>query len=243
MVNNLQQISATLDVFLAGDSSLPQAYLFIGAESLTRQVAEDFAGKILSRTGGVAHLPHADSLQYDAGVSGGIESVREVLQMAALMPVQSQYKTVLMMNMHTANPQMMNALLKTLEEPPQHTVFLLTSVHLLLPTVMSRCQVFNVPGRGVSELAAEAATAVSLLEQNRSKSTAEKMALVAKLADLSDETLTQTLTEWLNLQTSELKQSPQKHTAVRSTMETLQALRGNFNKKMVLQNFVLTGLL
>ncbi len=244
MVNNLQQITDTLNAFLAGDTSLPQAYLFIGDHYSARKIAQDFAVKILnlSKSGYDAKFPNVDSLQYDVAESGGIESIREMLQMAALMPVQSDYKVVLMENMHLANVQMMNALLKTLEEPPKYTIFLLLSKQPLLPTVMSRCQVFSLSGLSDVEISEDVSSAVGLLKKNRTLGTAERMALVSELAGLEDETLIQALEQWMYSQKSELKNNPQKYPALRNTMETIQSLRGNFNKKMVLQNFVLTGL-
>lgn len=236
MVNNIHQVTKTLDSFLAGDN-LPQAYLFIGTSG-AREVAENFAAKVLSDK-----FPSIDSIQFDCSKQGSIEAIREVLQVASLMPFKSKRKVVVMDNMDLASVQMMNALLKTLEEPPRHVVFILISSRALIPTVMSRCQVFSLSGQSSeAEMPHELVEAFKLLEQNHSAGTAERISLVSKLATLDDALLVQVIDAWLNSQVARLGDSPKNFPAVRNTIETLQALKGNFNKKMVLQNFVLTGL-
>lgn len=237
MVNNLDQVTKTLNAYLAGDS-LPHAYLFIGGSG-AKQVGLDFAGKILGFV-----FPNVDAVQFDAnGENSTVEGIREVLQVASLLPVQSPYKVVVMENMEQASTQMMNALLKTLEEPPKHAIFILFSTRALLPTVMSRCQVFSLSGTASEvELSEEVAEGLSLLKQHVNSGTAERMALVGELADLEDVILQQVIEQWLQSQRSELSKTPEKFSAVRSTMATLQALEGNFNKKIVLQDFVISAL-
>ncbi len=215
------------------------AYLFIGQNSIAANMALDLATRITEKP-----VPHMDTVQFDASEGEGIEGIRDVLRLASLMPVSSPKKAVILTNMDLANPQMLNGLLKNLEEPPSHTVFILQSSRPLIPTIMSRCHVINVAkvdgARG--EMVPELAEALEILQKNRSAGLAERLALVNKLAELDDALLTQVIESWLQLQTEELKRKPEKYKAVRITMDTLQALRGNFNKKMVLQNFVTLAL-
>lgn len=233
---NQAQVSQTLANFLA-TQDLPQAYLFLGSsknESDALKVAQQFAAQLNSQA--------VDSLMFDAASGLGVEGVRQVLQLAALKPVAGKYKIVTLLNMQQASTQMLNALLKTLEEPPQHAVFLLISTTPLLATVMSRCQVFNLRGDAETELSDDLAKALKLLQDNKNSGQAEKMVLVNSLADLEDDLLPELLELWLNHQVAELKTAPQKFTAVRATADALLSLRGNFNKKMVLQQFVTNGL-
>lgn len=234
------QLQNTLQLFLAKGDEMPHAYLFLtGSNKLEGlKLAREFAEKILSKP-----FPNVDTVQFDASLSN-IEGVREVLQLASLLPVSSSRKIVLMLNMEQANTQMLNALLKTLEEPPKHTIFLLQSSRPLLATISSRCQVINLSSASSlqNEVSPEVNEALQILEATRTKGLAEKLSLVNTLAVLEDEVLLQLLQHWLAAQTKKLKDHPETFAAVRSSMETLQALQGNFNKKMVLQNFVTTAL-
>ncbi|HEX3099901.1 MAG TPA: hypothetical protein VHQ41_02925 [Patescibacteria group bacterium] len=238
-------LTKTLDAFLSAEQ-MPQAYLFLGSsveDATARNLVQNFAEKITNSA-----FPNVDSVIFDAADGTGVEGIREVLELAALMPVASARKAVVLFNMQAASVQMQNALLKTLEQPPEHATFLLISTTPVLPTIMSRCQVFAVHGAHAAnndlakELSPELTEALALLTSNRSAGQAERMVLVNSLADLEDELLPQVLETWLNMQVLELRTAPQKFPAVRVTMETLQSLRGNFNKKMVLQNFVTAGL-
>lgn len=236
------QVTKTLEAFVKNVETMPQAYLFLGSSELgtsSRKTVEDFAAKITGR-----EIPNIDIVAYDAQTEGGIDSLREAMQLASLMPAEAKYKTVVMYNMQYANVQMQNALLKRLEEPPKRTVFLLLSSLPLLPTIVSRCQNFTLARvAGEEEASDELSEAMLKLDKNKSAGLAEKTALVNELAELEDVVLQQLIESWLHKQVLELKQAPKKFTAVRVTLETLESLRGNFNKKMVLQKFVTTGLL
>jgi hypothetical protein len=83
---------------------------------------------------------------------------------------------------------------------------------------------------------------IQLIDAAKIAGTAEKMALVNILAALDDTLLEKVIEHWLNLQVSNLKTEPKKFNAVRATMETLQSLKGNFNKKLVLSHFVNSSL-
>lgn len=235
------QLTQTLDAFLAA-ANVPQAYLFMGSsdqESDARKLVEAFAGNITNNK-----FPNVDTLIFDAADGSGIEGIREILNLSSLMPVASEKKVLVMLNMHQASPQMMNALLKTLEEPSEHASYLLLSARPVLPTIMSRCQVFSLhhSETDLTEQSDELTEALQLLISNRKTGQAERMVLVNELAALEDELLPQVLETWLKLQVAELKTAPQNFPAVRATTEAIQSLRGNFNKKMVLQQFVTTGL-
>lgn len=235
------QLTKTLDSFLASASgSMPQAYLFMGSSvenSEARKLVDVFTKKIIGSSG------ISDIVIFDVNEGTGIDGIREVLSLAALIPVASKQKVVLMLNMDKASTQMLNALLKTLEEPAKHSIFLLLSSRPLLATVMSRCQVFSSQDKNQMEMPAELSEGLQLLVSNRSAGQAERMVLVNELADMTDELLPQVIEAWLYQQVAELRTTPQKYSAVRATMETLQSLRGNFNKKMVLQQFVTTALI
>lgn len=92
---------------------------------------------------------HPDVTITEAEQVGGtlkIDQIRELQRNLSLRPYEAQYKVAILRRFHEANPATQNALLKTLEEPPQSVVLILTSDHsdLLLPTIVSRCQVMNL---------------------------------------------------------------------------------------------------
>ena len=239
--NSPVQLTATLNSFMNAPSTMPQAFLFMGSShesSDSLQVVRAFADKIV----GGRFAGNADAVLYDAAISeDGVAGIREVLNLASLSPVMTSRKVVMMLNMQLATTQMLNALLKTLEEPPVHVVFLMLSERAMLPTVMSRCQVFGLHDEDSKNLNGSNES-LELLTSNRTAGLAERMVLVNKLATMEDTDLSRLLQRWLILQVEELKQSPNKFSAVRATSEAIISLRGNFNKKMVLQQFVTAGL-
>lgn len=97
-----------------------------------------------------------DVLEMDAATRTGIGDVRELQEIFSYAPVRDRYRVVILDEAHMLSKNALNGLLKTLEEPPAHLVFVLatTEIHKLLPTVLSRCQVFafrRVSPREVSE--------------------------------------------------------------------------------------------
>lgn len=91
---------------------------------------------------------HPDVFFVEAGEkkSISIDQVREVSQQTHLKPWEGKYKIFILTDVHFLGEEAGNALLKTLEEPPLHNIFVLTAQneHAVLPTIVSRCQVFSV---------------------------------------------------------------------------------------------------
>ncbi len=86
-----------------------------------------------------------DILEIDAASNRGIENIRELRERVRLLPVQGKYKIYIIDEVHMLTGEAFNALLKTLEEPPSHTVFIMatTEPHKLPATIISRCQRFD----------------------------------------------------------------------------------------------------
>lgn len=89
---------------------------------------------------------YIDLLEIDAASNTGVENVRELIENAQYMPSRGRYKVYLIDEVHMLSKQAFNALLKTLEEPPEHVKFLFatTDPEKLLVTVLSRCLQFNL---------------------------------------------------------------------------------------------------
>lgn len=88
---------------------------------------------------------HPDIIEIDAASNNGVDEVRELIEKVKYAPIQGKFKVYIIDEVHMMTPGAFNALLKTLEEPPEHVVFILatTDVHKVIPTVLSRCQRFD----------------------------------------------------------------------------------------------------
>ena len=95
-----------------------------------------------------------DVLEMDAASNRGIDEIRELRDRVNLAPVAGRMKVYIIDEVHMLTTEAFNALLKMLEEPPEHVVFVLatTEKHKVLPTIISRCQSFDFRRPGVSTL-------------------------------------------------------------------------------------------
>jgi DNA polymerase-3 subunit gamma/tau len=86
-----------------------------------------------------------DLIEIDAASNRGIDQIRELKEKIEFSPSESKYKVYIIDEVHMLTTEAFNALLKTLEEPPAHVIFILatTDVHKLPPTILSRCQRYD----------------------------------------------------------------------------------------------------
>ncbi len=86
-----------------------------------------------------------DIIEIDAASHRGIDDIKELKEGIRISPVKSKYKIFIIDECHQLSKDASNALLKTLEEPPSHAIFILatTEIHKMLPTIISRCQRFD----------------------------------------------------------------------------------------------------
>lgn len=86
-----------------------------------------------------------DVLELDAASRTGVNDIRELQEVVSFAPVRDRYKVLILDEAHMLSKSAVNALLKTIEEPPPRVVFVLatTEIHRILPTILSRCQVFE----------------------------------------------------------------------------------------------------
>ena len=87
----------------------------------------------------------SDIVEIDAASNNGVDEIRELRDKVNLVPTSSKYKVYIIDEVHMLTTQAFNALLKTLEEPPENVIFILatTEVHKVLDTIKSRCQRFD----------------------------------------------------------------------------------------------------
>ena len=88
---------------------------------------------------------YPDVVEMDAASNNGVDEVRELIEKVKYAPIHGKYKVYIIDEVHMMTTSAFNALLKTLEEPPQYCIFILatTEPHKVLPTIISRCQRFD----------------------------------------------------------------------------------------------------
>lgn len=123
---------------VAESGNVAHAYLFAGS----RGIGKTSIARIFARAIGTSAN---DTYEIDAASNRGIDDVRALRDAVSTLPFESQHKVYIIDEVHMLTKEAFNALLKTLEEPPKHVVFILatTEVHKLPETIVSRCQVFE----------------------------------------------------------------------------------------------------
>jgi DNA polymerase-3 subunit gamma/tau len=116
--------------------NISHAYLFAGSRGLGKtSVARIFARELGSSS--------LDTHEIDAASTRGIDDIRALKEEVNVLPRESSYKVYIVDEVHMLTKEAFNALLKTLEEPPRHVVFILatTELHKVPDTIISRCEV------------------------------------------------------------------------------------------------------
>ncbi len=104
----------------------------------------------------IAESRHVDVIEMDAASRTGIGDIREIIESVRYRPVSARYKIYIIDEVHMLSTAAFNGLLKTLEEPPPHVIFIFatTEIRKLPVTVLSRCQRFDLRRVSVAELSA-----------------------------------------------------------------------------------------
>ena len=127
--------------------TIAHAYLFAGS----RGIGKTSIARILAREMGCSSN---DLYEIDAASNRGIDDIRELRESVQVLPLESPYKVYIIDEVHMLTKEAFNALLKTLEEPPAHAVFMLatTEIEKLPETIVSRCQTFFLKKPSVAVL-------------------------------------------------------------------------------------------
>jgi DNA polymerase-3 subunit gamma/tau len=147
---------------------VPNAYLFTGIRGVGKTTIARIVAKALNCTNGIqkecknkcdncqaiTNSSHIDVLEMDAASKTGVDDVRELIEFSRYGPTSSKYKIFIIDEVHMLSKQAFNALLKTLEEPPEYLkfIFATTEIKKIPVTVISRCQRFDLSRIKSSEL-------------------------------------------------------------------------------------------
>jgi len=152
-------ITTTLQNAIKG-GRISHAYLFSGPRGVGKTSVARILAHQVNQLPYQDDQPHLDIIEIDAASNRRIDEIRDLRERVHLAPIAAKYKVYIIDEAHMLTREAFNALLKTLEEPPSHVIFILatTEAHKLPATIISRTQHFSFKPIGTNEMAAQLGT-------------------------------------------------------------------------------------
>ena len=189
-------VSETIKNSIKSDR-VPNAYLFTGIRGVGKTTIARILAKSLNCMNGLENLckdelcdnceaitnsNHIDVLEMDAASKTGVDDVRDLIEFSRYGPTSSKYKIFIIDEVHMLSKQAFNALLKTLEEPPQYLKFIFATTELkkIPVTVVSRCQRFDLSRIRSSELLN---FLKSIIKKENRRITDDALRLIVKISE------------------------------------------------------------
>ncbi|MBN10006.1 MAG: DNA polymerase III subunit gamma/tau [Flavobacteriaceae bacterium] len=150
-----KSITQTLENAIAKDH-LAQALLFCGPRGVGKTTCARILAKKINDSDEAAAQDNDFSFnifELDAASNNSVEDIRNLIDQVRIPPQVGKYKVYIIDEVHMLSQAAFNAFLKTLEEPPAHAIFILatTEKHKIIPTILSRCQIFDFKRIGVTD--------------------------------------------------------------------------------------------
>ena len=183
------------------NNRLHHAYILTGIRGVGKTTTARIIAKALNCTGkdalsgatvnpcgicdncrAIAESRHVDVLELDAASRTGVDDMREILDGVRYKPTSGRYKVYIIDEVHMLSKAAFNALLKTLEEPPSHVIFIFatTEIHKVPVTVLSRCQRFDLQRLSIETLMTHFK---NIIQKENLIAEDEALHLIAKAAD------------------------------------------------------------
>lgn len=151
------------------DGHLAHAYLFCGPRGVGKTTCARIFAKTINCTNLTAHVEACNECEsckafnssrsfniheLDAASNNSVDDIRLLTDQVRVPPQMGKYSVYIIDEVHMLSSQAFNAFLKTLEEPPKHAIFILatTEKHKIIPTILSRCQIFDFNRIGISDI-------------------------------------------------------------------------------------------
>ena len=177
-------------------NKIPNAYLFTGIRGIGKTTTARIVAKALNCSNGIenkckikcdncdaiTNSNHIDVLEMDAASKTGVDDVRDLIEFSRYGPTSAKYKIFIIDEVHMLSKQAFNALLKTLEEPPEYLkfIFATTEIKKIPITVVSRCQRFDLSRIKSSELLEY----IKLIkDRDNGKITEDALKLIVKISE------------------------------------------------------------
>jgi DNA polymerase-3 subunit gamma/tau len=192
-----QEVVAETIVNSIKANKIPNAYLFTGIRGIGKTTTARIVAKSLNCLNGINNLckdklcdncnaisnsNHIDVLEMDAASKTGVDDVRDLIEFSRYGPTSSKYKIFIIDEVHMLSKQAFNALLKTLEEPPEYLkfIFATTEIKKIPITVVSRCQRFDLSRIKSSELFE---FLKKIKDKENGKATDDALKLIVKISE------------------------------------------------------------
>ena len=224
-------------------NKVPNAYLFtgirgVGKTTIARIVAKSLNclkeidkpcnGKVeaCENCKAISNSNHIDVLEMDAASKTGVDDVRDLIEFSRYGPTSAKYKIFIIDEVHMLSKQAFNALLKTLEEPPEYLkfIFATTEIKKIPITVISRCQRFDLPRVKSLELFN---FIKKITEKEKGKASDDALKLIVKISEGS-------VRDALSLLDRALVSQEQ---GVELDLKTTQKIFGYFDKSNLIELF------
>ncbi|MCB0629269.1 MAG: DNA polymerase III subunit gamma/tau [Saprospiraceae bacterium] len=191
-----QHVSGTLKNALQTDH-LAHAFLFCGPRGVGKTTCARILAKVLNCQSPTADFEPCNDCEsckafnknasfniteLDAASNNSVEHIRALIEQVRFQPQQGKYKVFIIDEVHMLSQQAFNAFLKTLEEPPPYAIFILatTEKHKIIPTILSRCQIFDFRRIQISDMVVHL---YNICQQEGIEASPDALHIIAQKAD------------------------------------------------------------
>ncbi len=164
------------------NSKLAQALLFCGPRGVGKTTCARIVARMINGFEEKAEVNSLNIFELDAASNNSVEDIRNLIDQVRYPPQFGKYKVYIIDEVHMLSNSAFNAFLKTLEEPPSYAIFILatTEKHKVIPTILSRCQIFDFNRIQISDIAKQLK---KVANQEKIKIEEEALHLIAQKAD------------------------------------------------------------